>query len=196
MKSSNKYFYVLAYIMFGSLISSCGDNKSQLNSMVAAADSTAFEKEDSLTTEISNLKEDTLGLEVPFLEDWWISDEEIKRYFPNVIDTIAERRQIVATRFREKPWPTIQLSTIRNTGTFEQIFLCTHDSTLQLIDSYYVGKARDMDGTSEGIEYKLLDKRNLYFEHIVWIDNFDTIDSLPPKRYTLHITEKGEIVKR
>jgi hypothetical protein len=146
--------------------------------------------------EINNEAQESSSLEVPFLEDWWISDEDIKRYFPNVIDTIVEKRQIVATRFREKPWPTIQLSTIRNTGTFEQIFLCTHDSTLQLIDSYYVGKARDMDGTSEGIEYKLLDKRNLYFEHIVWIDNFETIDSLPHKRYTLHITEKGEIIKR
>ncbi len=129
-----------------------------------------------------------------------INREELTRYFPKITDTIKDLRIIGSEKINLKTNNGIIVSILHNTGTFDQMILCTHDSTLTLIDNFYIGKATDFDRTSHTIEYGITDDNNLKFDLVDWGfvkkgEDFE-IDSVGYESYSISIDEKGKIKKK
>lgn len=126
-----------------------------------------------------------------------LNQEQIDRYYPEILDTIKDRRIIGAEKVDIKNNNEIYLSILHNTGTSEQMFLCTHDNKFNLLDTYYIGTSTMFDKTSRTIEYKTLSNDKLEFHHVDWgyVKGNDEIDTLNYRKYTLTITKAGKIVK-
>tara|TARA_Y100000589_G_scaffold292082_1_gene296005 strand:- start:29 stop:562 length:534 start_codon:yes stop_codon:yes gene_type:complete len=139
------------------------------------------------------------------LPEWGVVNFDFDKYYPGILDTIKLRRITTANKVRLNPGNGIIVSMLINSGTFEQMFLCTHDSTSKLIDSYYIGTSAMYDNRKAyNIEKKILNQSTIQFHHTdleeinkngVWeMDtlNYDiktaSIDS------TGHITIKNESI--
>ena len=129
-----------------------------------------------------------------------LNREELAKYFPGVTDTIKDLRIIGSEKIDLINENGIIISILHNTGTFDQMLVCTHDSSLNLIDNFYIGKATEFDGTSHTIEYKLIDDNSLKFNHVNWGqfkdgNEFD-IDTVKYETYTINVSENGKIKKK
>ena len=139
------------------------------------------------------------------LPEWGFVNFDFDKYYPGILDTIKLRRITTANKVKLNPGNGIIVSILINSGTFEQMFLCTHDSTSKLIDSYYIGTSTMYDNRKAyNIEKKILNQSTIQFHHTdleeinkngVWeMDtlNYDiktaSIDS------TGHITTKNESI--
>ena len=87
---------------------------------------------------------------------------------PNIVDTIKDRRIIGSEPIDIQPTAYIYVSMLHNTGTSDQMFLCTHDKIFNLLDSYYIGTSTTFDKTSHTIEYKIISDDRLEFHHVDW----------------------------
>jgi len=129
-----------------------------------------------------------------------INREELARYFPEITDTIKDLRTLGSEKINLKTENGIIVSILHNTGTFDQMILCTHDCSLTLIDNFYIGKATDFDQTSYTIEYTITDGNNLQFNHVDWgylkRDKDLEIDTLEYESYSISVDEKGKIKKK
>jgi Ser-tRNA(Ala) deacylase AlaX len=63
---------------------------------------------------------------------------QIEKYYPKILDSIKDIRIIGAEQLDVQTASGIHVSMLYNTGTFNQMFLCTHDKNFNLLDSYYV----------------------------------------------------------
>lgn len=85
-------------------------------------------------------------------------------------------------------------------GTFDQMFLCTHDKGFNLLDKFYIGTSTMFDKTSHTIDYKLTSKNQLEVHHVdygyVERNNEYEIDTLKYRKYQLTISTNGKIVKK
>ena len=103
------------------------------------------------------------------LPEWGIVNFDFDKYYPGILDTVKIRRITTANKLKLKPGNGIIVSMLINSGTFEQMFLCTHDSTSKLIDSYYVGTSTMYDkGKSVSIEKKIINNSTIKFFHTDW----------------------------
>ena len=129
-----------------------------------------------------------------------LNQNQLDQYYPNILDTIIDRRIIGAEPLDLNTRNTFYVSFLHNTGTADQIFLCTHDSSFTLIDSYYIGKSTMFDKTSLTIDYKLIEKNTIEFNQVYWgwvkKAEEQEIDTLSCIKYRLYINEKGEIIKK
>lgn len=129
-----------------------------------------------------------------------LNQKQIDSYYPDMLDTIRDRRIIGAEPIDLMPNSTFHVTMLHNTGTFDQMFLCTHDHDFNLLDSYYIGTATQFDRTSHTIEYKKINDTKLEFHHVEWgwvnKDGEDEIDTLSYDKYTLTIDETGKINKK
>jgi hypothetical protein len=129
-----------------------------------------------------------------------ISRENLSLYFPEVTDTIKDLRIVGSERIDLNPGNGILVSILHNTGTFDQMIVCTHDRNLNLIDKFYIGKATDFDKTSHTIEYKIIGENSLEFDQVDWgfvkkEEEFE-IDTLKYDRFSITINGQGKIKKK
>jgi hypothetical protein len=129
-----------------------------------------------------------------------INQEKLARYFPEVTDTIKDLRVIGSEKIDLNPGNGILVSILHNTGTFDQMIICTHDSNLILIDNLYIGKATDFDKTSHTIEYEIIDENSLKFDQVDWgyvkkEEEFE-IDTLKYESYIITVNGQGKIKKK
>ena len=129
-----------------------------------------------------------------------INREELVRYFPDVTDTIKDLRIIGSEKIDLNTENGIIVSILHNTGTFDQMIICTHDSTLRLIDNFYIGKATGFDKTSHTIEYRISDDNSLKFDHVDWgyVKNGEEfeIDTVKHESYSIIVNENGKFKQK
>jgi len=97
-----------------------------------------------------------------------LNRENLFRYYPGVTDTFTDLRITASEKIELNPGDGIIVSMFHNGGAFDQMFICTHDSTLKLIDYLYIGKARDFDKSSHTINYKIRSANSLEFDQVDW----------------------------
>ncbi|MEL6732245.1 MAG: hypothetical protein AAFP83_14040 [Bacteroidota bacterium] len=129
-----------------------------------------------------------------------ISRERLARYFPGITDTIKDLRIMGSEKINLQTEHGVIVSMLHNTGTFDQMILCTHDSNLTLIDNLYIGKATDFDRTSHTIEYEITADNLLKVEQVDWGfvkkgDDFE-IDTVGYESYSIRVDDKGKIKKK
>lgn len=128
-----------------------------------------------------------------------LNRKELARYFPEITDTIKDLRSIGSEKINLKTVNGITVSILHNTGTFDQMILCTHDSILYLIDNLYIGKAIMFDKKSHTIEYEIVDRNTIKFDHVDWgyvkKGNESEIDTVGSESYLISIDDKGKIKK-
>ena len=126
-----------------------------------------------------------------------LDKDALSKYYPRVLD-----EESVGAVYAEKiNLPTKNatiVSLLRNTVGFQQIFLCTHNKDLGLIDVFYVGKATDFDnGKEETITYNILKDSTMVFDKVVWgmllksEDNEKKMDTLAHEIIALRVNQKG-----
>ena len=129
-----------------------------------------------------------------------ISKEKLALYFPGITDTIKDLRIIGSEKINLKTKNGIIVSLLHNTGTFDQMILCTHDNSLTLIDNLYIGKATGFDGTNHTIEYSITSDNHLKFEEVDWKffknGKSEDIDTVNYKSYLISVDKKGKIRKK
>lgn len=129
-----------------------------------------------------------------------LNQKQIDRYYPKILDTITDRRIIGANQIDIKNNKGIYVSMLHNTGTFDQMFLCTHDNKFNLLNTYYIGTSTMFDKKSHTIEYKIISDDKLEFHHVDWgyvkENDENEIDTLNYRKYILTITNTGKIVKK
>jgi hypothetical protein len=128
-----------------------------------------------------------------------LDQQQIDQYYPNILDTIKDRRILGSEPIDIQTTANIYVSMLHNTGTFDQMFLCTHDKTFKLIDSYYIGTSTMFDKTGHTIEYQKTGDDHLQFHHVDWgyikKSNEFEIDAVKSRKYILAITGAGKIEK-
>lgn len=126
-----------------------------------------------------------------------LSHAQIDRYYPHLLDTMQTVVQVGAEPVDLKPRGGHWVSLLHNTGTFDQIILCTHDSNLILVDHCYIGKATNFDQTSHTIEFNRLGANRMAFHHVDWgwVENEgeSDIDTIAYRSYVLKILDSGKI---
>ena len=129
-----------------------------------------------------------------------LNQQQVDQYYPGILDTIQKKRMFAADPVDMMRTSNIYVSMLHNAGTSDQMFLCTHDKTFQLLDSYYIGTSTMFDGTSHSIEYDKLSEDQLKFRHVDYgyVNNTDDdeIDTLKHWECVLTLTKTGKIVKR
>ena len=88
-----------------------------------------------------------------------------EKIFPGITDTIIDKRIFIASKIGTIGKTNTTISILNNTGTFEQMFLCTHNKDNKLVDSYYIGKSTMWDGSSHVIEKEIVNDSTLKFHH-------------------------------
>ncbi|MES2616695.1 MAG: hypothetical protein V4613_02390 [Bacteroidota bacterium] len=89
------------------------------------------------------------------------------KYYPGILDTVKERRITMANKVNMKPGKGITVTILANTSTSEQMFLCTHDSTSKLIDTYYIGISTMYDnGRAYTINKNIINNNTIAFDHV------------------------------
>ena len=120
----------------------------------------------------------------------------MNEYYPKVTDTIRDLRIIGSEKIDLKIGNGILVSLLHNTGTFDQMIICTHNKNLDLIDNLYIGKATDFDnGKSHTIEYSIKDKKEIIFTQIDWGYVGEEIEPVKKEKMSITINEKGKIKK-
>ncbi len=125
-----------------------------------------------------------------------LSKQQVEKYYPKITDTIKDLRIIGSEPLDIQTTADIYVSMLHNTGTFDQMFLCTHDKKFNLLDCYYVGTSTMFDGTSHTIECKKVSDDRLEFNHVDWGYVKNEIDTTKHQKYFLTITKTGKIEKK
>lgn len=183
-----KYYFLLGIALF---FSSCR-NKALKKHNIENQDTSSNSSKvfDSLNNKTLNDTTKNKELYYGILEK-----EDAIRYYPKVLDTIIDQRIIANEKLSLSPGNKFKVSLLHNSGTFDQIFLCIHDSIDQLKNTIYIGKATDFDGKSQTIEYAILDSSTILFTHTFWgYFNNDEIGITKKFQNKIHIDSMGKIV--
>ena len=127
-----------------------------------------------------------------------LTQANLDKYYPKITDTIKELRIIGSQKTDLNPGNDIIVSLLQNTGTFNQMILCTHNKNLDLIDHLYIGKATDFDnGKSHTIDYSTLNNNEIIFNQIDWgyvtKDKEEEIDTVSYEKWNISIAKNGQI---
>jgi len=118
----------------------------------------------------------------------------LNKYYPKVTDTIRDLGIIGSEKIDLNPGNNIIVSLLHNTGTFDQMIICTHNKDFALVDNLYIGKATDFDnGKSHTIEYHIKDKNEIIFTQIDWGYVGDEIEPVKKENMSITINENGQI---
>jgi len=172
-------------------ISSCKNNVTKSGEQVVEIDTTA-------NSTVSKNKSVMLYDSLPIHGN--LSKKQINQYYPQMLDTVKDLRVIYSEKIDIKPKNGAHVSILHNTGTFDQMFICTHDNKLNLLDKYYIGTSTMFDKTSHTIEYKQISDNDIEFCHVDWgfvnKNSESEIDTLNSYKYILSISEIGKIIKK
>jgi hypothetical protein len=130
-----------------------------------------------------------------------LDKHQIELYYPNILDTVKDPRIIGAEYLTYNREQEIYTSMLYNSGTFDQLFVCTHNRNFSLLNSYYIGKATQFDGTSHTINYKIINDSSIVFHHVDWgyVKKKNAleieIDTTHYYSYKLTISKSGKIIK-
>jgi hypothetical protein len=186
------YFILAIFIALTACSNRTNEIKSNQSSDIAKTELTAKETTGTSTNN-KNIITDTLPIHGE------IDQNQIEQFYPRITDTIKDRRIFVSERIDIQQTVDIYVSMLHNTGTFDQMFLCTHDKDFKLLNSYYIGKSTMFDKTSHTIEYKKTSEYGIEFHHVDWgyvkKNGEDVIDILKYKKYILVVTKTGKIKK-
>jgi hypothetical protein len=189
-------YKIISIGFFSIILACCNTNKKESKEKdLLFADTVSTNKKifrkDSIPSKI-----DTVNM-LPIYGE--INRENLSRYFPGVTDTIKDLRVIGSEKIELNPGNGILVSILHNTGTFDQMIVCTHDQNLNLIDNFYVGKATQFDKTSRTIEYKIIDEKSMRFDQVNWGyvkkgEEYE-IDTVKYESYIITINAQGQIKK-
>jgi hypothetical protein len=65
-----------------------------------------------------------------------LSKQQLQKYYPKITDTIKDLSIIFSEPLNTQQATDIYTSMLHNSGTFDQMFLCTHDKNFNLLDCY------------------------------------------------------------
>lgn len=126
-----------------------------------------------------------------------LNKEKLNLHYPGITDTINDLRIVGSEKLNLNFDEQIIVSILHNTATFDQMILCTHDKSYNLIDNFYIGKSTQFDKTSHTIDYNILNENTIKFDHVDWgyiIKNNDyEIDTLKHYSYILNIDKQRKI---
>lgn len=123
-----------------------------------------------------------------------LNQQNLNKYYPKVTDTIRDLRIIGSEKIDLNSGNNIIVSLLHNTGTFDQMIICTHNKDFDLVDNLYIGKATDFDnGKSHTIEYHIKDKNEIIFTQIDWGYVGDEIEPVKKENMSITINENGQI---
>jgi hypothetical protein len=125
-----------------------------------------------------------------------LSKQQLQKYYPKITDTIKDLSIIFSEPLNTQQATDIYTSMLHNSGTFDQMFLCTHDKNFNLLDCYYVGKSTMFDGNSHSIEYQKINDNSFEFHHVDWGYVKNEIDTIKYQKYSLTVTQTGRIEKK
>lgn len=163
--------------------------------VISSADTTVAQLADQNKTSSTNTKKDSTKTDtLPIHGE--LNQTQIDQYYPKILDTIKDRRIIGSEPIDIQTKAEIYVSMLHNAGTFDQMFLCTHDKKLNLLDCYYIGTSTMFDGTSHTIEYKKVSDERLEFHHVDWGYVKNEIDTTKYQKYILTVTKTGKIEKK
>lgn len=122
------------------------------------------------------------------------TESSTRKVLPNITDTIKNLFNLSAQKLDLNPGDGILVGMFFNSAVSAQMFLCTHDKKLNLIDKLYIGKATDFDVTSHTIKTKIINKNEITFEQVDWsyVDK-DDIDTIGHQIWDVHIDKNGLI---
>jgi hypothetical protein len=121
-----------------------------------------------------------------------LEDYDLNMYYQNILDTISDRRIIGSEKIEMNPGKDLIVSLLHNTGTFDEMFLCTHNSKFKLIDKLYIGKATDFDnGKSLTISYLIKNDNKIEFNLVNWGYIGEEIDTVNYKKVIIKINNHG-----
>ncbi|MEM6802738.1 MAG: hypothetical protein AAF696_15120, partial [Bacteroidota bacterium] len=108
-------------------------------------------------------------------------------------------RVLGASRVELYPDKGIIVSLLHNSGTFDEMILCTHDQELNLIDHFYIGKSTAFDSSSHTIDYEIIDENTLRLYTANWVGTYENegyeVQLVDNDSYLLTINEDGDIIK-
>ena len=132
-----------------------------------------------------------------------MTSDEVKRFFPNVVDSIPNKDIVEYAPIMELDNFSSFFVTMMRTNDWrnKQIFICTHDSLFNLIDAYYIGKEElneDRVGTKVGYEAQGNSSLTISLTEYGRIerDYEYELDTLERLEYILTFTEVGRIEKK
>lgn len=127
-----------------------------------------------------------------------INRVNLAKYYPHVTDTIKDLKIMGSEKIDVNPGNGVIVSLLHNSGTFDQMILCTHDKNLSLIDKLYIGKATDFDnGKGHTIDFSIVNNNEIIFHQVNWgyvkYENAVEIDTVKYVEWNIHINENGQI---
>lgn len=190
-----KNIFLIIAILFLTIISCTSDKKTAKNIDSVTNDSAKLDENNALDTN-ALIKPDTTktaSTHLPMYGD--LSKASLDQYYPNITDTIKHKYKFIAHKLDLNPGNGILVGMLFNSAVSAQMFLCTHDEKLNLIDKLYIGMATDFDGgTSHTIKTKIINKTEITFDQIDWgYVGKDDIDTIGHEKWAVHIDKNGLI---
>lgn len=188
----NKQFYIFIFSL--TLICCNSNKKKDLDNELIIINSVQNPKNES--TDYNNfVKVDTINKEqnnLPIHGE--LNRNDLSKYYPRITDTIKDLRIIGSEKIDLNPGNGITVSLLHNTGTFDQMIICTHNKNFDLIDNLYIGKATDFDnGKSHTIEYSIKNNNEIIFNQIDWGYVGEEIEPIKKEKTRIKINEIGQI---
>lgn len=177
------------------LILAIGCKSNENNESTKEIDSlqtTEIKKTESIESEIK--KDDSKKRQYILPIHGELNQQNLNKYYPKVTDTIRDLRIIGSEKIDLNPGNNIIVSLLHNTGTFDQMIICTHNKNFDLIDNLYIGKATDFDnGKSHTIEYYIKNKNEIIFTQTDWSYVGEEIEPVKKENRSISINENGQI---
>ena len=178
----------------------CNSNKEQnINKTSSIVDSIQVEKtelaDDHISKRIDSSHQELNTLPI----HGELNRDDLTKYYPKVTDEIKDKRIFGSEKNDLNSGNGISVSLLHNTGTFDELIICTHDKSLELIDHLYVGKATDFDnGKSHTIESEI-NQHEIVFHQVDWgfVKNGneeEEIDTVKYEIWTISIDKNGKII--
>lgn len=184
--------------MVSMLFISCNSNKDKheenVSKMVDASKNYSTDSND--TSELPRIEITDKELkDLPLYGD--LNQAKVAKYYPNITDTIKQLFNLSAQKLDLDPGNGILVGLLYNSAVSAQIFLCTHDKKLNLIDKLYIGMTTDFDdGKSHTITQKIISKSEINFDKVDWgyVKNGDNdIDTIGHEKWEIYIDKNGLI---
>ncbi|MEO5910238.1 MAG: hypothetical protein ABIP95_05080, partial [Pelobium sp.] len=190
-----KNLLLIIPILFLMVISCTSNKKNDKNIDSITIDSSDLDENNLVDTNVL-IKPDTSKTSINDLPIYGeLNKIIVAKYYPNITDTIKSLFNLSAHKLDLNPGNGILVGMLFNSAVSSQLFLCTHDSKLNLIDQLYIGEATDFDGgTSHTIKTKIINKNKITFDQIDWgYVNNDDVDTIGHQIWNVHIDKNGLI---
>ncbi|TDG36432.1 hypothetical protein EZJ43_07895 [Pedobacter changchengzhani] len=188
---------IINIIILSLMAISCTSNKKADKKTDSITVDTAKVNEDNARATDVLLKPDTTKIsrnDLPIYGE--LTKESLAKYYPNITDTIKRLFKLTAKKLDLNPGNGISAGMLYNSAVSAQMFLCTHDKKLNLIDKLYIGTATDFDVTSHTIAMKIINKTEITFDQVDWgyVENGEEdIDTIGHQKWDIHIDKNGFI---